>query len=87
MVVVFISAEYAARDWTRIERRGQYWPGRCGNGVSTCCRPGSMTPPCPGCCRTWYRSICVAGLREQFAAMIADKLATLGIPAPGTRPR
>ena len=48
-VVVFISAEYAARDWTRLERRAA-WTGRCGNGGSMCSRPGSMTPPCPGCC-------------------------------------
>ena len=30
---------------------GRRWAGRCGSGGSTCCRPGSMTRPCPGCCR------------------------------------
>ena len=62
-VVVFVSAEYAARDWTRHERRAAL-AGRCGNGGSTCCRPGSMTRRCPGCCRTWSRSTCATGPRS-----------------------
>jgi len=54
-VVVFVSAGYAAQDWTRFERRPR-WPGRWRNDESTCCRPGSTTRRCPGCCRTWSRS-------------------------------
>ena len=61
--VVFVSAEYAARDWTRLERRAAL-NGRCGNGRSTYCPPGSMTRRCPGCCRTWSRSTCAAGPRS-----------------------
>ena len=38
VVVVFVSAEYAERDWTRLERRAAL-AGRCGNGGNTCCPP------------------------------------------------
>ena len=61
---------------------GPRWPGRYGSGGSTCCRPGSMTRRCPGCCRTWSRSTYAAGRPEQFAEMIAGKLAGLDITAP-----
>jgi hypothetical protein len=56
-VVVFVSAEYAARDWTRLERRAAL-NRAVGSGGSTCCRPGSMTRPCRACCRTWSRWTC-----------------------------
>ena len=36
-VVVFVSVEYATRDWTRLDG-GPRWPGLCGSGGSTCCR-------------------------------------------------
>ena len=41
-VVVFVSAEYAARDWTR-SSGGPRWPGPCRSGGNTCCQPDSMT--------------------------------------------
>jgi hypothetical protein len=58
-VVVFISAEYAARDWTRLERRAAL-PGRCRSGGSTCCQPGLMTRSWPGCCPMSSLSTCAA---------------------------
>ena len=62
-VVVFVSAEYAARDWTR-PSAGLRSAGRCGNGGSTCCRPGSMTRRRLGRCRMCPTSTCVAGPRS-----------------------
>ena len=62
-VVVFVSAEYAARDWTRLERRA---------ALSRAVRerreyvlpPGSMTRLCLGCCPIWSRSTCATGPRS-----------------------
>ena len=56
-VVVFVSAEYAARDWTRLERR---------SALNQAVRErreyvlplGSMTPLCMVCCQAWSRSTC-----------------------------
>jgi hypothetical protein len=62
-VVVFVSAEYAARDWTRLERRAAL-NRAVRSGGSTCCRPGSMTPFCLGCCWTWSRSTCAPASRS-----------------------
>jgi len=62
-VVVFVSAEYAARDWTRLERRAAL-NRAVRERRGSCCRPGSMTRHCPGCCRTWSRSTCGAGPRS-----------------------
>ena len=62
-VVVFVSAEYAARTGP-VSSAGLPWLGRCGSGGSTCCPPGSTTRPCPGCCRTLSRSTYVAGRRS-----------------------
>ena len=59
-VVVFVSVDYAARDWTRLERRAALDRAVRERG-STYCRPGSMTRRCPGCCRAWSRSTCAAG--------------------------
>jgi hypothetical protein len=81
-VVVFVSAEYAARDWTRLER-GPRWPGLCASGGNTCCRLDSMTPRFPGWCRTWSRLTLLGRTPDQFADLIAVKLADLGITAPG----
>ena len=50
-VVVFVSADYAAEDWTRLERRAALARAVQERGGS-CCQPGSMTRRCPGCCRT-----------------------------------
>ena len=51
--VVFISAEYAAGRLDPARAPGRTRPGRCANGGSTCCRPGSTTRHFLGCCRTW----------------------------------
>ena len=62
-VVVFISADYAARDWTRLERRAAL--NRAVRERREYVLPaGSMTRRCPGCCRTWSRSTCAAGRRS-----------------------
>ena len=42
VVVVFVSADYAEGDWTRLERRAAL-AGRCGSCGTTCYPPGSMT--------------------------------------------
>src|SRR5450759_5091951 len=59
-VVVFVSADYAARDWTRLERRAAL-NRAVREGGSTCCRPISTKPLFPGCCRTWSPSTCAPG--------------------------
>jgi hypothetical protein len=54
-VVVFVSAEYAARDWTRLERRAAL--ARAVRERREYVLPArSMIRPCPGCSRTWSRS-------------------------------
>ena len=77
--VVFISAEYAARDWTRLERRAAL--SRAVRERQEYVLPaGSTTPRC-------WTDIATVDLRprtpQEFAAMIAAKLATLGITSPG----
>ena len=80
-VVVFISAEYAARDWTRLERRAaldravrerrEYvLPARFDDSRLPGLLPGIVTADLRG--RT----------PQQFAALIAVKLADLGITGP-----
>ena len=62
-VVMFVSAEYAARSgpgWSA----GPRWPGRCGSRGNTCFRPGLMTRLFPGCRRIWSRSTCGPGRRS-----------------------
>ena len=45
-VVVFVSAEYAGRDWTRLERRAAF-SRAVAEGGSMCCLPG-LTTALPG---------------------------------------
>ena len=62
-VVIFVSAEYAAREWTRLERRTAL--ARAVRERREYVLPaGSMTRPFPGCCRTWSRSTCGPGNRR-----------------------
>ena len=62
-VVMFVSAEYAAREWTRLERRTAL--ARAVRERREYVLPaGSMTRPFPGCCRTWSRSTCGPGNRS-----------------------
>jgi hypothetical protein len=77
-VVVFISAEYAARDWTRLERQSAL--GRAARERREYVLPARFDDtPLPGL----LPDIVVVDLRDrppqQFAAMIAAKLAALGI--------
>ena len=54
VVVVFVSAEYAARDWTRLERRAAL--ARAVRERREYVLPAvSMTLRCPGCWRTRSR--------------------------------
>ena len=77
-VVVFVSAEYAARDWTRLERRAAL--NRAVRERRECVLPARFDDtPLPGL----LSDIVAVDLRtrtpQQFAAMIAAKLAALGI--------
>ena len=77
-VVVFASAEYAARDWTRQERRAAL--GRAVRERREYVLPARFDDtPLPGL----LSDVSYIDLRtktpQQFAAMIADKLAALGI--------
>ena len=81
-VVVFVSAEYAARDWTRHERRAAL--GRAVRERREYVLPARFDDtPLPGL----LSDIVWVDLRnqtpQQFAAMIADKLAALGIITAG----
>ena len=40
-----------------------------------------MTLRCPDCCRIWSRSDLRGKTPQQFAAVIAAKLAALGVPS------
>ena len=62
-VVVFVSADYAGRDWTRLERRAAFSRAVADAGVYVL-PAGSMTVSCPGCCRTLWPSTCVATRRR-----------------------
>src|SRR5271165_7081180 len=59
-VVVFISAQYAAGNWTRLERRAALGQAVAERGEYVC-RPGLMTRNCPACHATWSQSTCAAG--------------------------
>ena len=83
-VVVFISAEYAARDWTRLERRAAL--DRAVRERREYVLPARFDDtPLPGL----LSDVVAVDLRgrtpEQFAAMIAAKLAALASPAPARR--
>ena len=80
-VVVFVSAEYVARDWTRLERRAAL--GKAVQEPQEYVLPARFDDtPLPGL----LPDMVVVDLRtrtpQQFAAMIADKLAALGITGP-----
>ena len=80
-VVVFILAEYLDRHWTRLERRAAL-----GRAVrerrETRCQPGSMSTPLPGLLSDMVTVDLRGRTPEQFAEMVAAKLAGLDITAP-----
>jgi hypothetical protein len=83
-VVIFVSAEYAARDWTRHERRAAL--GRAVRERREYVLPARFDDtPLPGL----LPDVSYVDLRDrtpqQFAAMIAAKLANLGI-SPSSSP-
>ena len=81
-VVVFISAEYAARDWTRLERRAAL--NRAVRERREYVLPARFDDtPLPGLLSDMVAVDLRGRTPEQFAAMIAAKLAALGVTAPG----
>jgi hypothetical protein len=81
-VVVFLSAEYAARDWTRVERRAAL--NRAVRERREYVLPARVDDtPMPGLLSDMVAVDLRGRAPEQFAAMIAAKLAALGITAPG----
>ncbi len=81
-VVVFISAEYSARDWTRLERRAAL--NRAVRERRESVLPARFDDtPLPGLLSDMV-AVDLRGLApEQFAAVIAAKLAALDVTAPG----
>ena len=80
-VVVFVSAEYAARDWTRLERRAAL--DRAVRERREYVLPARFDDtPLPGLLSDMVAVDLRGRTPQQFAAMIADKLAALGITAP-----
>ena len=62
-VVVFVSAEYATRDWTRLERRAAL--NRAVREAGVYVLPARFDDSrCPGCCRMLVSSTCAAGRRS-----------------------
>ena len=81
-VVVFISAEYAARDWTRLERRAAL--SRAVRERQEYVLPARFDDtPLPGLLTDMVTVDLRSRTPQQFAAMIAAKLAALGITVPG----
>ena len=77
-VVVFVSAEYAARDWTRLERRAAL--DRAVRERREYVLPARFDDtPLPGLLSDMVAVDLRGRTPQQFAAMIADKLAALGI--------
>ena len=77
-VVVFISAEYAARDWTRLERRAAL--NRAVRERREYVLPARFDDtPLPGLLPDMVAVDLRTRTPQQFAAMIADKLARLAI--------
>ena len=84
-VVVFVSAEYAARDWTRLERRAAL--DRAVRERREYVLPARFDDtPLPGLLSDMVAIDLRGRTPQQFAAMIAAKLAALGITAPAPRP-
>jgi roadblock/LC7 domain-containing protein len=78
VVVVFVSAEYASRDWTRLERRVAL--GRAVQERREYVLPARFDDtPLPGLLSDMVTMDVRGRSPEQFAAMIADKLAELGV--------
>jgi hypothetical protein len=81
-VVVFVSAEYAARDWTRLERRAAL--ARAVRERREYVLPARFDDTTlPGLVPDMAAVDLRGRAPDQFAAMIATKLAALGIIAPG----
>jgi hypothetical protein len=79
-VVVFVSAEYAARDWTRHERRAAL--NRAVHERREYVLPARFDDtPLPGLLSDMVTVDLRTRSPQQFAAMIADKLARLAIAA------
>ncbi len=82
-VVVFVSAEYAARDWTRLERRATL--NRAVRERREYVLPARFDDtPLPGLLSDMVAVDLRGRTPQQFAAMIIDKLAALGIATPVT---
>jgi hypothetical protein len=80
VVVVFVSAEYAARDWTRLERRAAL--NRAVQERREYVLPARFDDtPLPGLLSDLVAIDLRGRSPQQFAAMIADKLARLAISA------
>jgi hypothetical protein len=82
-VVVFVSAEYAAHDWTRVERRAAL--NRAVRERREYVLPAQFDDtPLPGLLSDLVTIDLRTKTPQRFAAMIADKLAALAItwPAP-----
>ena len=79
-VVVFVSAEYAARDWTRLERRAAL--NRAVRERREYVLPARFDDtPLPGLLSDMVAVDLRGRTPQQFAAMIAAKLADLGHPS------
>ena len=79
-VVVFVSAEYAARDWTRLERRAAL--NRAVQERREYVLPARFDDtPLPGLLSDLVAIDLRGRSPQQFAAMIADKVARLAISA------
>jgi hypothetical protein len=82
-VVVFISAEYGARDWTRLERRAAL--NRAVGERREYVLPARFDDtPLPGLLSDLVAVDLRGRTPEQFAAVIAAKLAALGVTVPGS---
>jgi hypothetical protein len=80
-VVVFVSAEYAARDWTRLERRASL--NRAVRERREYVLPASFDDtPLPGLLSDMVAVDLRGRIPQQLAEMIIDKLAALRITAP-----
>ena len=81
-VVVFVSAEYAARDWTRLERRAAL--ARAVRERREYVLPARFDDtPLPGLLSDMVTVDLRTRTPRQFATMIADKLATLAMADGG----
>ena len=82
-VVVFVSAEYAARDWTRLERRAAL--NRAVRERQEYVLPARFDDtPLPGLLSDMVAVDLRGRTPEQFAAVIAAKLAALDVTASGS---